>query len=146
MNSKTMENVDGTGKDGAEIDIFESPYYHKKGIRHNCVESNVHFDGYGEDLTSGKVGFFLAQNPYDEFNTYGLEWNENEYIFYINGKETARTSFGGPSQVPEYMILSVEIGGSNGIPDPKSWAGNMNENDCLPSDFVVDYVRAYQYK
>lgn len=146
MNSHTMANVDGTGIDGAEIDIFESPYYHKKGIRHNCVGSNIHFDGYGEDLTSGKVGVFLANNPYEEYNTYGLEWNEEEYIFYINGKETARTSFGGASQSPEYMILSVEFGGSNGTPDPDSWAGDVTENDVTDSDFVVDYVRAYQYR
>ena len=63
----------------------------------------------------------------------------------INGKETARTDF-GISQSPEYLILSVEIGGSNGQPDPKSWAGDIKDNDDLSADFVVDYVRAYQYK
>ena len=146
MNAKTMEVVDGSGKDGSEIDIFESPYYYKNSILHNYVSQNVHYDGYGKDLKSCKLGVYPAVNPYEEYNTYGLEWNENEYIFYINGKETARTSFGGVSQVPQYLILSVEVGGSNGMPDKSSWAGDMNKNECLPSDFVVDYVRAYQYK
>jgi beta-glucanase (GH16 family) len=144
MNSRNMENVDGSAADGAEIDIFESPYYHKK-LFHNYVSSNVYYDGYGEDIVKGKMGIFEANNPYEEYNTYGLEWNENEYIFYINGKETARTDF-GVSQSPEYLILSVEVGGSNGVPDPDSWAGDMSKNEELPSDFVVDYVRAYQYK
>lgn len=144
MNSPTMENVDGSAADGAEIDIFESPNYHKK-LFHNYISSNVHYDGYGEDIVSGKMGIYKANNPYEEYNTYGLEWNEEEYIFYINGVETKRTKF-GVSHTPQYLILSVEVGGSNGTPDPKSWAGDMNENDCLPSEFVVDYVRAYQYK
>lgn len=143
MNSPTMENVDGSSADGAEIDIFESPYYHKTLFK-NYISSNVYYDGYGADMVSGKMGIYEANNPYEEYNTYGLEWNENEYIFYINGKETARTQF-GISHTPQYLILSVEVGGSNGTPDPKSWAGDMSKNDCLPSDFVVDYVRAYQY-
>lgn len=143
MNSRNMENVDGSPADGAEVDIFESPYYHKTLFK-NFVSSNVYYDGYGEDIVKGKMGIYEANNPYEEYNTYGLEWNENEYIFYINGKETARTNF-GVSQSPEYLILSVEVGGSNGTPDPSSWAGDMSKNDCLPSDFVVDYVRAYQY-
>lgn len=144
MNSRGMENVDGSPADGAEIDIYESPYYHKN-LFHNYVSSNVYYDGYGADMVSGKMGIYEANNPYEEYNTYGLEWNENEYIFYINGKETARTDF-GISQSPEYLILSVEIGGSNGQPDPESWAGDITENDELSADFVVDYVRAYQHK
>lgn len=143
MNSSNMENVDGSSADGAEIDIFESPYYHKTLFK-NYISSNVYYDGYGEDMVGGKMGIYEANNPYEEYNTYGLEWNENEYIFYINGKETARTEF-GVSHSPQYLILSVEVGGSNGTPDPSSWAGDMSKNDSLPSDFVVDYVRAYQY-
>lgn len=146
MNSHTYANVDSSGRDGAEIDIFESPYYHRNGLMHNYISQNVHIDGYGEDLKSCKLGVYPANNPYDEYNTYGLEWNENEYIFYVNGKETSRTSFGGTSQTPQYMILSVEVGGANGVPDKSSWAGDMNKNDCIPSEFIVDYVRAYQYK
>ena len=146
MNSHTMANVDGSGRDGAEIDIFESPYYGNKLFKRDCITSNVHYDGYGEDIKSRRVGNFRANNPYEEYNTYGLEWNEDEYIFYINGVETGRTSFGGTSQTPQYLILSVEVGGSDGTPDPKSWAGDISKNDCLPSEFIVDYVRAYRYK
>lgn len=136
----------GTGRDGAEIDIFESAYYSSLMLR-NGVSSNIHFDGYGEAHQSTSVGVFFANNPYEEYNTYGLEWNEDAYIFYINGVETGRTSFGGTSQVPEYLLLSVEVGGENGVPGD-SWAGNISHNfkSLFPSDFVVDYVRAYQYR
>lgn len=132
-------NEDGNGKDGTEIDIFESDCY--GDFQENAITSNLHFDGYGEAHQKlGATKFLLKNNPYEEFNTYGLEWNENEYIFYINGVETFRTDFGGVSQNEEYLILSVEMKGENGIP---------SERENKPgeeSKFIVDYVKVYQYK
>ena len=131
-------NADGNGMDGTEIDIFESDCYEEK--INNAVTSNLHFDGYNEEhQMMGAEKFLIKNNPYEEFNTYGLEWNENEYIFYINGKETFRTDFGGVSQNEEYLILSVEMRGQNGIP---------SERENVPgeeSEFIVDYVKVYQY-
>lgn len=131
-------NEDGNGRDGTEIDIFESDRYEK--FFNNQVSSNLHFDGYNEAHQSmGARKFFIKNNPYEEFNTYGLEWNENEYIFYINGKETFRTSYGGVSQNEEYLILSVEMRGENGIPSERENAPGED------AQFIVDYVRVYQY-
>ena len=140
-----MSNVDGGGTDGAEIDIFESPFYGRSPQRK--VSSNIHIDGYGEALKSTNVcePLILFNNPYEEFNTYGLEWNEDGYTFYINGIKTGSSDFGGASRVPEYMILSVEVGGQNAVP-ADSWAGAALADGSEPTDFVVDYVRAYQYK
>ena len=89
--------------------------------------------------------FIENNDPYEEYNTYGVEWNENEYIFYINGVETGRTDFGGPSQVPEYMIVNCNVNGTEGFP-LNGWVGDALTFDSeAPTDFVVDYVRAYQY-
>lgn len=130
---------DGSGRDGTEIDIFESDGY-EKPFKNN-VSSNLHFDGYNEAHQShGATRFLIKNNPYEEFNTYGLEWNEEEYIFYINGVETFRTSFGGVSQNPEYLILSVEMRGENGVPSQRENAPGED------AQFVVDYVKVYQYK
>ena len=138
MNSGVFD-VDGNGKDGTEIDIFESDRY--GDFPSNCVTSNLHFDGYGDAHQKlGAQAFLLKNNPYKEYNTYGLEWNEDEYIFYINGVETFRTSFGGVSQNPEYLILSVEMKGEDGIPSQRDNAPGSE------SEFIVDYVRVYQYK
>ena len=138
MNSGVFDE-DGNGKDGTEIDIFESDRY--GDFPSNCVTSNLHFDGYGDAHQKlGAQAFLLKNNPYKEYNTYGLEWNEDEYIFYINGVETFRTSFGGVSQNPEYLILSVEMKGEDGIPSQRENAPG------LESEFIVDYVRVYQYK
>ena len=138
MNSGVFD-VDGSGQDGTEIDIFESDGYEK--LLNRNISSNLHFDGYGDDHQKmGAKRFLIKNNPYEEYNTYGLEWNEDEYIFYINGVETFRTSFGGVSQNPEYLILSVEMRGEDGIP---------SQRENAPADgaeFIIDYVRVYQYK
>ena len=87
--------------------------------------------------------FIETNDPYEEFNTYGVEWNENEYIFYINGTETGRSSFGGITEVPEYLLLTVEVGGSGGKAG-ESWAGKALAKDAETTAFIVDYVRVYQ--
>lgn len=139
-------SIGNGGVDGAELDIFESPFYMEKV--NDCVYMNVHYDGYGEHHKGESEGKFCVNNPYEEFNTYGMEWNEDEYIFYINGVEACRTDFGGASQVPEFMILSVEMESEG-----SEWTGvatdrviNSKVNgELFPSSFVIDYVRAYQY-
>ena len=55
----------------------------------------------------------------------------NEYVFYVDGKETWRTEAGGVCQVPLYIKLSDEIG---------DWAGDIKKVK-LPDEFLVDYVR-----
>lgn len=132
-------NEDGNGRDGTEIDIFESDCY--EDLLPNAVTSNLHFDGYGDaHQKQGARKFLINNNPYEDFNTYGLEWNENEYIFYINGVETFRTDFGGVSQNEEYLILSVEMRGEDGVPSQRE------NKPAESSQFVVDYVKVYQYK
>jgi beta-glucanase (GH16 family) len=123
------------GITGAEIDVFETKYDPGKlGFHKNSVYHTIHVDSYDEYHRSEMQGHFYAKNPHEEYNTYGLEWNETEYIFYINGVESARTDFGGVCQVPLYLIISLGVG------------ENIGDNKYLPAEFIVDYVRAYQYK
>lgn len=138
MNSQ-VSNVDGSGQDGTEVDIMESPYYGRKG-HNNVVYSNLHWDGYGDAHQGANIArAFVKGNPYEEYNTYGLEWNEDEYIVYINGMEYGRSSAGGVCQNPLYLILSVEMSGDNGV-------ASSRDKDAEETEFIVDYVRAYQYK
>lgn len=141
-------NIGNGGVDGAEIDIFESAKYHLGGKQMNSVSSAIHYDGYAENHKQKTICWtrITENNPYEEFNTYGLEWNDDGYIFYINGIKVGKTDFGGACQVPEFMLLSVEVGGENAVPD-ESWAGpSIETNTEAPTDFIVDYVRVYQYK
>lgn len=147
MNDK-VEDVDGTGMDGTEVDIFESMFY--KDVwwgAGDAVISGIVYDGYGADTKNDSIGKWFANNPYEEFNTYGLEWNENEYIFYINGVETGRLSTGGVSRNPEYLILSCEVAGENGIAHAdRHGTGKISMEPGDKAEFIVDYVRVYQYK
>ncbi len=126
------------GVGGAEIDIFEAMSYGDSFP--NAVTSTVHcagVDGVQEGFQSANLGTFKANNIYEEFNTYGLEWTEDEYIFYINGIETARTSFGnGVSQVPEEVIVSLEIPGDDKL--------ESFDKETYKTEFIVDYVKIYQ--
>lgn len=147
MMCKGVGAIDGTGEDGTEIDIFESAFY-TKGREWDTVQAALHFDGYGEEHQQRQIHqtHVYGNNPYEEYNTYGLEWNEDEYIFYVNGRKCGSSKFGGVSKVPEYLLLSVEVGGDNGVP-ADSWCGISIENNTEPpTDYIVDYVRVYQYK
>lgn len=127
------------GRTGAELDVFESPYYNS--FINNTVSSNIHIDGYNDfHKNLGAQKYIVRGNPYEEFNTYGVEWNSKEYIFYINGTETFRTDYGGVSESPEWLILSVETDGNNAVPSQNIIEGFEK------TEYVIDYVRAYQYK
>ena len=134
----------GGGLNGAELDIFEAPYYGRGPEQRSRISTAVHVDGFPPLLHSRHLGDFLATDPYNHFNTYGVEWNKNEYIFYINRNETCRTHFRkGTSRVPEYMILSVEVCGENAVPG-RDWAGLITDGPgTQPANFIVDYVRVY---
>ena len=127
------DDTDG-GVSGAEIDVFETPTdYDQNGKYYGSVYHTVHVDAYGDAHKKEIQGWFYANDPYHTFNTYGVEWNENEYIFYVNGVETARTSFGGVCRVPLYLIISIGV------------EENVAQNAYLPASMLVDYVRCYQY-
>ena len=121
-----VNKVGDEGRDGTEIDIMEKPWLDER------VQHTFHWDGYGKDhKTEGK----LIKSPgiMDGWHTFAVWWKSDEYVFYIDGRETWRTRGGGPSQVPEYMLLSDEIG---------KWGGDIRKAK-LPDEFLVDYVRVY---
>lgn len=122
-----VAKVGNEGKDGTEIDIMEKPW------REDKITQNLHWDGYGDAHKS--AGGKITQIPgiSQGFHTFGLHWTPEEYVFYVDGKETWRTRAGGVSQVPEFIKLTEEIG---------DWGGDITKAK-LPDTFVVDYVRVY---
>jgi beta-glucanase (GH16 family) len=126
MNGDGIGKVGDGGRDGTEIDIMEKPWLDDR------VQHTFHWDGYGNDHKSeGKV--VKIPGVMDGWHTFGLLWLPDEYIFYVDGKETWRSKAGGVCQVPQYMLLSDEIG---------PWAGDISKAK-LPDQFMVDYVRVY---
>lgn len=130
-------SVSKGGIGGAELDIFESYCY--DGDKY-AVTNTIHcagVDGVQEGFQSALLGKFKGNNINKEYNTYGLEWTEEEYIFYVNGIETVRSSFGnGVSQVPEDVIVSLEI--------PDGTELEAFDKETFKTEFIVDYVKIYQ--
>ena len=122
-----VSNVGDEGRDGTEIDIMEKPW------REDKITQNLHWDGYGKAHKSAGTGQILIPGVSRGFHTFGLHWTPDEYIFYVDDKETWRTRAGGVSQVPEFIKLTEEIG---------KWGGDITQAN-LPDTFVVDYVRVY---
>lgn len=138
----------GDATQGTEIDVFESPFYHLGKGFNNKVTSNLHYNGYGLMTRYWNIGVFnLDNNPYENYNTYGLLWTPDEYIIYINGNPVGSSHYGGVSKKPEYMILSCEVEGAEAQPT-YGWSGNPEKNnkDTFSAEFLVDYVRAYKAK
>ena len=120
-------------------------YRGRLGLRNDLVTYNLHYGGYELGHRYHNVTITKAEDPYTQYNVYGVEWNPDGYIFYVNGRETGRSDFGGVSEVPEYMLLSTEFDGVDGKPF-HGWSGKARPNaKDLPAEFIVDYVRAYQY-
>lgn len=129
LQSPDIHKIGDPASTGTEIDIFE---YHKK--EPEIIHHNLHWNGYGVDhkQTGKKINYPDIQSGY---HTFGLEWNENEYIFFVNGKETWRTTT-AVSQRNEYIILSTELTGFGGNPELGSY----------PDEVLFDYVRIYSFK
>lgn len=126
LHCDTVGKIGNDGRDGTEIDIMEKPW------REDRNTQNLHWDGYGKEHQH--VGTqFLVPGISQGYNTFALYWTPEEYVFYVNGQETWRSSGGGVSQVPEYMKLTEEIG---------EWGGDIAKAN-LPDQFTVDYVRVY---
>jgi beta-glucanase (GH16 family) len=134
--SSSVHNVDGSGRDGTEVDIMETFGWTDK------VNHALHWDGYDEahkwsTLSTTRPGIRRG------WHTYTLEWYPDLYIFYVDGKETWRTSDGGVSQVPLWVKLSGELDTTDGAANIW-WANTANPRD-FPDRFLVDWVRVYEH-
>jgi hypothetical protein len=135
MNSKGM--VQGILNDlkhgGAEIDIFEHSALHPDEAVHT-----IWINGYGTERESIQK-FPKIVGIDEEWHTYGVLWEREHYIFYIDGKETARITR-NVSASPEYLCLS------NNVHMNSAWLGDIRNNQDLPTTFEVEYVRVFQKK
>lgn len=133
-------NMEQKAQDGSEIDIFESalPY---------ILQNAIYYDGY-----SGRKQMRTElKDMYDGYHTYGLDWKKDALRFYYDGKMIWELT--DPDSIPAYpayLNITTEINGSvvDGKPDTDklTWIGCGNitdEDNDLPSDFLIDYIRIY---
>lgn len=130
---KIMENpiIGDPGNTGVEVDIAEFPW------RGDKVNQAIHWDGYGKYHKEKVTGALVIPGLSKGFHTFGVEWTRSEYIFYIDGQESWRSS-AAVSHVPQWIKLSDEIDWTE-----DTWAGDIRKATNLPDYFTVDYVRVY---
>ncbi|MCC5845489.1 MAG: glycoside hydrolase family 16 protein [Verrucomicrobia bacterium] len=116
---------------GMEFDIMEhltawGPY------RFNVA---MHWDGYAENHRAIGSSNIYVPTDAEGFFTIGMLWTPGEVVYYGNGEEIGRWEHPRVANVQSYMILYMVSGG---------WANVPLDPSQLPSDFVIDYVRAWQ--
>lgn len=134
LQGPNMGNIDGTGNDGAEIDIFESAW------TGDFTKAVIHIDGYG---ASHKASTKQYSTPgiHNGFNTFGMWWTKDFIKIYYNGE--LKVTYNDTKFIPwvdEYLWLSD--GASFGFPDG---------DPCFTSqplgfltEAYVDYIRVWK--
>lgn len=126
---ESVFNVDGSGRDGTEIDIIEFIRNEKE-----LCNSALHWDGYGSAHKS-EAKEYAGTGIYDgNYHIFGLNWTPDDYAFYIDGREMWKCSYGGVCQNPLYIKLTVESA---------PWMGKVDKTK-LPAYMYVDYVKVYE--
>ena len=138
--SGTMGRLGNGGKDGSEIDVFESSFI----IPHTDWPSvSIGM----ATVTPGTATAARLWTPGSTFTTittlWGLLWTPTEYTFFLDGKPIACTNAGGVSQVAEYLRFTVEIRHTEYGPYGQKLGEFINTREN-PAEFQIDYVRAYQ--
>ncbi len=132
MQGQNQGNIDGTGHDGCEIDIFESAFTDGEQ-----TQSTLHWDGYGP---STKAWTKHWQNwgvgIHADFHIIGLKWTPTSLTFYYDGTAMFTYTGVGVPTVNEYLWLSV--GASFGDGD------FINRPVGYLTKARFDYVRVYQ--
>ena len=118
-----------------EIDVNEGHYPNKISNNiHNHSDTRV-VNGKRTHPTSSRTFTFKDKDFAREFQVHGLEWNESELVFYLNGKELRRVK-NEFCLSPSSVWLSLAV-----IP----WAGRIT--DAIDGTAMeVDYVRIYRKK
>lgn len=125
-----VHNVDGSAKDGVELDIAEAFDVEGKGFNYA-----LHWDGYGsKHQTTVRTDSIPA--VYDgQFHTFAVRWAPEGYTWYVDGEVMWELKTEDACTQPGYMKVTTEVG---------SWAGEIDPEE-LPDRAEVEYVRAYQF-
>jgi beta-glucanase (GH16 family) len=118
---------------GREIDDVSGD-----GINHASCHTRAFYFKQGNQITS----IIPVSNMNNEFHTYGIIWNKNEIIGYVDGEnyfkyDKHEVEGAWPFNEPQNLIINLAMGGGMG--------GHIDEN-LTSQKLIVDYVRVYQLK
>jgi MYXO-CTERM domain-containing protein len=96
-------------------------------------------DHFGTSYAMDHWSQFLYRSPdvSDAFHTYGVDWESDRIVFYVDGVEIGRTTDPGQlHDTPMYVITNLAIGGN--LP------GNPSQTAVFPASYDIDFIRVYQ--
>ena len=102
---------------GMEIDFVEHRSIDNGGRDiQGAANFTLHWDGYGE---AHKYKSFETPNMdlHKGFHTYGVEWTENAYRFYIDDKLCWEVN-DPVSKIPHFLVFSTEV-------ESNAWSGKV---------------------
>ena len=126
---------------GVESDIFEC-FHEGKATTGNIM------GGYAAQFRhDGRVKYDLDETE-DGWHYFGMDWQPDGYVFYIDGKEVSRCN-AHVSHVPQFILISTEVKSYRRIKQMKEKGVDLREakfavkGDFVDDAFIVDFVRVY---
>lgn len=135
LQTNSIGQLGNEGRDGSEIDIFESSFYNTTRDR---MGHAIHYDGYGKEHRCTDTIRDAGSDLYNGYHTFALKWTPNEYVFYIDGVASWASNAGGICRVPAFIRFTCEIK-ENGIGPYGQKLGKLDGGQ-----FKIDYVKVYQ--
>ncbi|MEL7005152.1 MAG: glycoside hydrolase family 16 protein, partial [Bacteroidota bacterium] len=131
-------SVYGVWPKSGEIDIMENVGYDP-----DTVVTAAHTGAYYFTIGTQKESRLYVPTNSEEFHTYVLEWDEDEYRIFVNDLQFFTFPNEGkgfmewPFDQKFYLVMNIAYGGN--------WGGAMGlEEQKLPQRMEIDYVRVYQ--
>jgi beta-glucanase (GH16 family) len=123
-----------------EIDIMEL-----LGHDPQRVHGTLHYGGeYPNNVHTGDSYKLLAGSFTSAYHTFALEWEENEFRWYVDGVlyltqtdwHSSGEDYPAPFDKRFHLLLNVAVGGD--------WPGNPDQTTTFPQTMIVEYVRVYK--
>lgn len=111
-----------------ELDVFEM-----LGKDPNVVYLTTH----GSEGGKNTMAQDRAVLDTTQFHTYGVDWNADRVIYYIDGVAVAQQQTPEVMKKEMYMLVNLAVGGNG------SWGGAADATTGT-GEMKVDYVRAYR--
>lgn len=133
LQGPNMGEIDGTGNDGAEIDIFESAW------TGDYTKSVIHIDGYNKNKQASTKRF-ETPGIHEGFHTWGMWWTKDFIKIYYDGE--LKVTYDDSKWIPwceEYLWLSD--GASFGVEGDSFF---INQPLGWLTEAYVDYIRVWK--
>lgn len=154
LRSPNATQTDLTGKDGynMEVDIIE-PFGYTDQNGTTIHETNKSNDSDHCQAAVGNYKFKNAENLANEYHIYGFLWTADEMKFFIDGecfaaytKDTlARMGYKGDFDDTVNILFDNQlITSSSPVANEEKTNTIENNEESLPAEYSVEYVRLYQ--